>query len=305
VFVGVAGLAVDAARGYLLKSRLSAAVDAAALAGGKALLETDTRDGIIKTFFSSNLPAGAMGATIATPSITYGSNNTEVTVTANATMPTAMMRVLGFNTMNVQSSATVSRAITGLDVVFSVDMSWSMCQPCSKIAAAQQAAEEMVDALYKPFDEGVQQQMITVNGKTYSMLNVGVVPWNAKVNVSLSTAAPGYAAFDSTKTTSKSAGSFTNPVLGTTQSVVYYANSSPVPNNLTNRLLWLASNIKAGGVKVYVIQYEENDADLTSLLKQVASGTGSPFYYYAPDPASLDAIFAQIASSLSALRIVK
>jgi len=36
VFVGVAGLAVDAARGYLLKSRLSAAVDAAALAGGKA-----------------------------------------------------------------------------------------------------------------------------------------------------------------------------------------------------------------------------------------------------------------------------
>src|SRR5882724_13067299 len=37
VFIGVAGLAVDAARGYLIKARLSEAIDAAALAGGKAL----------------------------------------------------------------------------------------------------------------------------------------------------------------------------------------------------------------------------------------------------------------------------
>ena len=34
VFIGVAGLAVDAARGFLVKARLSEAIDAAALAGG-------------------------------------------------------------------------------------------------------------------------------------------------------------------------------------------------------------------------------------------------------------------------------
>jgi Flp pilus assembly protein TadG len=551
VFVGVAGLAVDAARGYLLKSRLSAAVDAAALAGGKALLDTNTRDKIVNAFFSANIPPGAMGATIGAPQISYTNNNTEITVTANATLPTTLMRVLGIDTMAVSSAATVSRAISGLDVVFSIDMSWSMCQPCSKIAAAQEAAEEMVDALYLPFDNNTQQQMVTVNGTTYSMLNVGVVPWNAKVNVNLSTAAPGYAAFDATKTKTKSVGSFANPVLGTTQSVLYYANNTPVPlleapaagwtgcvysryiddgdqnddadvtvgpqtvsgkgwlgwepinpyegepqttwwptspnpynaqypertsttnyrgkaqncyaaywngknlgndpydlpgdpttladgtrtvpkpssrnwkyatpgnwsecteclglgilplqadhatvtkaldalwdgsngpggntdapaglgwawevlmpgepfaeapvstpfqrseaivlmtdgynmgnngdaykgvfgaseavqtntshgnlpdgskNNLTNRLLWLANNIKSGGVKIFVIQYEENDADLTALLKQVASSGSAPYYYYAPDPSALSGIFRDIANNLSALRIVK
>ncbi|MBW8755942.1 MAG: hypothetical protein JF595_17735, partial [Sphingomonadales bacterium] len=76
-------------------------------------------------------------------------------------------------------------------------------------------------------------------------------------------------------------------------------------NNLTNRLLWLANNIKSGGVKIFVIQYEENDADLTTLLKQVASSGGAPYYYYAPDPSALSGIFRDIATSLSALRIVK
>jgi Flp pilus assembly protein TadG len=554
VFICVTGLAVDAARGYLLKARLSAAVDAAALAGGKSLLDTANREAVTRAFFNANLPAGAMGATIASPVITYAANNTEITVSATASVPTTLMRLMGVNTMNVASTATVSRAISGLDVVFSIDMSWSMCEPCDKIAAAQSAAKEMVDSLWDPFENGSQQQNITVNGTTYSMLNVGVVPWNAKVNVNLSSAAPGYQAFDSSKTTSKTVSTFTNPVLGTTQSRVYYANSSPVPlleapqsgwkgcvyaryiddgnqtndadvtvgtgtyggadwmgwepinplegepqsgswpsspnpynanypertattnyrsrsqncyaaywngknkggdpfnlpgdptnattladgtktvpkptsrnwkyadpgnsnecteclargilplssnhttvtnalnalwdgsngpggntnapaglawawevlmpgepfaeapvsvpfnrsqaivlmtdgynmgnngdaykgvfglneeaqnntlhgnlpdgtkNNLTDRLLWIASTIKNSGVKIFVIQYEENDADLTTLLKQVASGSSDPYYYYAPDPASLDDIFRQIASTLSALRIVK
>jgi len=35
VLVGAMGLAVDTARGYLIKSKLSSAIDAAALAGGR------------------------------------------------------------------------------------------------------------------------------------------------------------------------------------------------------------------------------------------------------------------------------
>ena len=58
-------------------------------------------------------------------------------------------------------------------------------------------------------------------------------------------------------------------------------------------------------VKIYVIQYQENNASLTTLLQSVASQPQAPFYYFAPDTASLGAIFDQIAASLSALRIVK
>src|SRR3954468_5741223 len=69
VFIGVAGLAVDAARGYLVKARLSEAIDAAALAGGKALqTANDPQNNKVRgdalAFFKANFPNGAMGATV-------------------------------------------------------------------------------------------------------------------------------------------------------------------------------------------------------------------------------------------------
>src|SRR4051812_19648057 len=56
VFVGVAGLAIDAARGYLIKARLSEAIDAAALAGGKAL-QNDTVVGSNHTVVTNDVLA--------------------------------------------------------------------------------------------------------------------------------------------------------------------------------------------------------------------------------------------------------
>jgi hypothetical protein len=84
-----------------------------------------------------------------------------------------------------------------------------------------------------------------------------------------------------------------------------------VKNNLNNRLLQLAAKIKgttpldASAVKIYVIQYQEDNPDLTTLLQAVATQPQAPYYYFAPDTASLATIFDQIAASLSALRLVK
>jgi hypothetical protein len=81
-------------------------------------------------------------------------------------------------------------------------------------------------------------------------------------------------------------------------------------NNLNNRLLELASEIKgsdptsSSAVKIYVIQYEESGSGLTALLQSVATQPEAPYYFYAPDPASLSEIFKQIAASLSTLRLV-
>jgi Flp pilus assembly protein TadG len=193
VFVGVAGLAVDAARGYLIKARLSEAIDAAALAGGKAL-QNDTGNthsvvtNDVLAFFNANFPNGAMGANVAVPTITVDSNSTSVTVSSNARIPTTLMRLLGFNNMLMTASAQVARAATGLDVVMSFDNSGSMGDTISgdtqtKIEQQRQNAKDMVDLLAKPFTSGLQQQIITVQGVQYSLLNIGVVPWNSKVNV--------------------------------------------------------------------------------------------------------------------------
>jgi hypothetical protein len=88
-------------------------------------------------------------------------------------------------------------------------------------------------------------------------------------------------------------------------------DGTSVKDNLNNRLLQLAMKIKTttpldpSSVKIYVIQYQENDPNLSTLLKAVATQPQAPYYYFAPDSASLNSIFDQIAASLSALRIVQ
>jgi Flp pilus assembly protein TadG len=530
VFVGVAGLAVDAARGYLVKARLSEAIDSAALAGGKALqTANDPNNNKVKSdalaFFNANFPNGAMGATVATPTITITNNNTLVSVSSNAVIPTTLMRVLGFNQMTMVATGTVARAQGGLDVVFSFDVSGSMGSPASKMASLKSNATALVDSLFKPFVSGGQTQMITVNGTTYSLLNIGVVPWNSKVNVrtypattngaisgptgnsftdpmggrrgllpgvykaansevplllnpsdgnqmpggwdgcvyarywddslenndadtSLGVSAtwPGWEPIARDEGESGSNGffdcysaywnngnpapySFTfpgptiqyknipspgwpalpaslrhsddcadcpsigilplqtnaqtvkdminalspggstdapaglawawevlmpgdpfnqakvNPPFSRAQAIVFMTdgqnvgqngdayhgwfgedepagtttaktsqitvNGSLVANNLNNHLLQLASKIKGANpldpdaVKIYVIQYQENNPNLTTLLSAVATQNGPPYYFFAPAPSDLDSIFNQIAESLSALRIVQ
>ena len=100
VFVGVAGLAVDAARGYLVKARLSEAIDAAALAGGKALQASNDKDNVkVKAdalaFFNANFPNGAMGATVTPPTITIGNNNSGLTATTAEDVITIAVRDTG------------------------------------------------------------------------------------------------------------------------------------------------------------------------------------------------------------------
>ena len=56
---------------------------------------------------------------------------------------------------------------------------------------------------------------------------------------------------------------------------------------------------------LYVIQFANNGTDLQTLLQEVASGPGSPFYHYAPDDAALRAVFREIANDLSELRLSK
>jgi len=63
--------------------------------------------------------------------------------------------------------------------------------------------------------------------------------------------------------------------------------------------------LDSAAVKIYVIQYQESDPTLSTLLQAVATQNTAPYYFFAPDDAALATAFDQIAASLSALRIVK
>jgi hypothetical protein len=218
--IGALGLATDAARGYMVRSQLSSALDAAALAGGKIMFSVN-RDADIDMFFKANFPDGYMGAAVTGPSISVNDDKTKLSLSATATIPTTFMHVLGFQEMTVEASTEVTRSVDMLDLVISIDLSGSMGQPMTKIEGARDAAKNLVSILYGP---NTVAPTYTVDGTTYNLLNIGLVPWNSKVNVGIAGQT-----YNPALTTTVTVPAFTNPVTGATgQTVLYKVNNSPV-----------------------------------------------------------------------------
>ncbi|WP_181905315.1 vWA domain-containing protein [Aestuariispira insulae] len=211
--VTIVGISVDVARGYMVKSRLSAALDAAALAGGRAFY-LDTRDDDINMFFDANFPEGYMGAKVTGPQIAVDTANESITVTASAQLATSFMSVVGLDNFDVASSAEITRSQTPVDVVLAIDMSGSMgnwTDGQTRIAAARTAAKELVQILFG-------------SDTTSNLLKIGLVPWNGKVNITTDGTV-----FNDALTTSTAVSAYTSPVDGSNQSVVYEVNNSVVP----------------------------------------------------------------------------
>ncbi|GIX17475.1 MAG: hypothetical protein KatS3mg119_1661 [Rhodothalassiaceae bacterium] len=165
------GAAADIARGYLFRSELSSALDAAALAGGR-VFNSPTRDEDIQRFFDANFPAGFLGATLSPLEITVTSEPGKpdrLTVSASGTVPTLFMKLAGIDSFSVAASAEITRANTGLQLVMVLDTTGSMASG-GKIDAVRQASQDLVDILF-----GEQ----TTNDK----IQIAVVPYSQAVNV--------------------------------------------------------------------------------------------------------------------------
>ncbi len=167
--LGFIGLSVDAGRGYMIKSRLGDALDAAALAGAQVVHDQDKFDHDVDMFFYANFPMGFLGADPVLIKPTVDADTPTITLSATATVNTTFTRFLGYETMTVGSSTEVTRLTSSMDVVIAIDMSGSMAG--SKLSSAKDAAEELVEILFG-------------SESTKDFLQIGLVPWNGKVNVS-------------------------------------------------------------------------------------------------------------------------
>lgn len=172
IMIGV-GMAFDTTKAHLLRSELSAAVDAAALAGGRVFFD-DTRDQDVVDYFEANFPPGYLDSTVTGPNIAANQLTGSLEVSAAATMPTTFMRLVGIDTVTVSASGTSTRRSVPMDVVLAIDISGSMTwnvpgESTSRIDAAKAAAKKLVDILY--------------GNPPSTLVRVGVVPWAAKVNV--------------------------------------------------------------------------------------------------------------------------
>jgi Flp pilus assembly protein TadG len=166
--IAFAGLAVDTSRGYLMKARLSSALDAAALAGGRAMHDPDLRDEMVERFFNANFPANYMGATITGPTITIDTVNNTITLDAGAEMSSSLMQVLGVNTMNVAGTTEVKLSSRNVEVALVVDVTGSMAG--TPISDLRTAAKDLVDIIVKDV-------------QTPHFSKIALVPYSAAVNV--------------------------------------------------------------------------------------------------------------------------
>lgn len=136
IVVPLVGLAIDGGVIFWTKAKLSAAVDAAALAAGRSINLNQTSaanklpvQNVAYEWFTANFPTGWMGTTIqggkpvVTPTQTSYSTQ-QVNVTATVTVPVFFMRVAGFSSVTLSAAAQSSRRNTF--VVLVLDRSGSM-----------------------------------------------------------------------------------------------------------------------------------------------------------------------------------
>jgi Flp pilus assembly protein TadG len=164
---GAVGIAVDMGRAYFAEARLSHAVDAAALAGGR-VYSSDDRDADIERFFDVNFPEGYLGAVTEPLEIIPDDANRSLGVAAHATIPTTFMQLLGWDSIDVGAYAEAKLESVNLEVSLVLDITGSMAG--QRVIDLRSAASELVDIV-------VQDQQDPFYSK------VALVPYAMGVNV--------------------------------------------------------------------------------------------------------------------------
>ncbi len=152
LLIPIVGTCIDGAVLYLVKAKLSAAVDAAALATARSLNVGQTvkeqeanAQYLGAQYFTANFPLGLMGAkVVGGQDISNSILITEpmlhkrvVTVTVSVTLPTYFMRIVGFTSSTVSASGQATRRDSNIMLV--LDRSNSMNQNGSCTALVNSA----------------------------------------------------------------------------------------------------------------------------------------------------------------------
>ncbi len=167
VLLGAAGVAVDTSRGWLVKQRLTAALDAAALAAAAgASNDTNEVEDKVEAFLEANYPDDRIGTT-QNIEISLDPATDTLTVAAEAEVQTLFMTYFGYDYMTVASSVSVKRQVRGLEVVMVLDVTGSMAP---HIGALKLAAKNFVEILFSRANEPDD-------------VKIGMVPFSNSVNV--------------------------------------------------------------------------------------------------------------------------
>lgn len=183
--VGSVGVAVDIGRSQMVQAKLQNAVDAAGLAAGATLNTTDLK-AVASKYINLNFAQNNLGATLGAIDAVASNNNTIVTVTASATLPTSFSKIFNKSVTTLNAKSEVTRASKGMEVAMVLDITGSMWTN-NNYLKQRTAATAFVNQLYG-------------NNETISNLWVSVVPYVTSVNIgSQSKATEWLTSFDLTR----------------------------------------------------------------------------------------------------------
>jgi Flp pilus assembly protein TadG len=179
------GLAVDFGRAIITKGEAGNALDAAALATARYMMESNPSDAALNamaaSYFKKNVASNnATGATYDNVQVTIDRANKSLTVAARAHVPTTFTAVMGLRSIPFATSSTATYNVKDIEFGLQLDLTGSMCdatgpgttdQPCSsatKLNALKTATDNLIDIIlpsggsvnkarigFAPFTEGV------------------------------------------------------------------------------------------------------------------------------------------------------
>jgi Flp pilus assembly protein TadG len=174
--IGAVGVAVDIGRGQVALSKLQSALDAAGLAAGAVVgqnLSEDSLEQEARKYFDANFGGQTVDASVTGFQLHLSDDQTIVTLSANATLPTTFMAIFGQKKIDIAARTEITREMSGLEVALVVDVTGSMCMPCQKLADLKTAAHDLTEILWG-------------DNETVDDLWVGIVPFSQAVNVGTS-----------------------------------------------------------------------------------------------------------------------
>ena len=146
VLLPAIGLAIDAGMVFLVQGVLSAASDAASLAGARALARgTDdtaqraNAESTAGTYFHANFPSGYLGTTNLVVTNVAATDSTfmrSITTTATVDLPFIFMRALGKDHITLQTSAKATRRDVNIMIVMDRSGSLTVSGACAPLKAA-------------------------------------------------------------------------------------------------------------------------------------------------------------------------
>jgi Flp pilus assembly protein TadG len=172
--IGFIGAAVDYSRANAVKAGMQSALDATALAMAKlapTLTSADLQTKSNAYFQAMFSHPEAKGVTI-TPSYTT-TGGSQLTLAGSASVDTSFMKVMGYTTLDIKSTATVKWGNNRLRVALALDNTGSMAS-AGKIDALKTATKSLLDQL---------KAAAANNGDVY----VSIIPFSKNVNVGTAT----------------------------------------------------------------------------------------------------------------------